>query len=173
MADILVSDTARQYSGYARFLDKSCKAMAVAAGLTLLAMAFMSLWSILGRSLFDKALLGDFELVQMLSAVAVAMCLPYAHWIGGHVIVDFFTGNAKPSTNAFLDLIANLVMAGFSAVFAWRTLVGLLDLRSNFDASMLLNIPTWWAYVPLVPAFALLALTALYTAGQQLGKLRA
>lgn len=173
MADILVSDTARQYSGYARFLDKSCKAMAVAAGLTLLGMAFMSLWSIVGRSLFDKALLGDFEMVQMLSAVAVAMCLPYAHWIGGHVIVDFFTAKARPATNAALDLLANLVMAMFSAVIAWRVAVGLLDLRANFDASMLLNIPTWWAYVPLVPSFVLLALTALHAAGQHLGKLRA
>lgn len=173
MADILVSHSAHQHTGYARWLDMACKAMAVAAGLTLLAMAFMSLWSIVGRSLFDKALLGDFELVQILSAVAVGMCLPYAHWIGGHVIVDFFTAKARPRTNALLDLVANLVMAGFAAVIAWRTLVGLLDLRANFDASMLLNIPTWWAYVPLVPAFALLALTALHTAGQQLGKLRA
>lgn len=29
---------------------------------------------------------------------------------------------------------------------------------------MLLEIPTWWAYVPLVPSFVLLALTALYRA---------
>lgn len=173
MADILVTNTLTDHSGVARWLDRACKALAITAGLTLLGMAFMSLWSIVGRALFDKPVLGDFEMVQMLSAVAVAMCLPYAHWIGGHVIVDFFTTGARPRTNALLDLIANLVMAIFSLVIGWRTLVGLLDLRANFDASMLLSIPTWWAYVPLVPSFLLLGLTALYAAGQNLRKLRA
>jgi TRAP-type C4-dicarboxylate transport system permease small subunit len=38
---------------------------------------------------------------------------------------------------------------------------------------MLLNIPTWWGYVPLVPSFFLLGLTALYQAHANLRKLRA
>jgi TRAP-type C4-dicarboxylate transport system permease small subunit len=46
--------------------------------------------------------------------------------------------------------------------------VGLRDLQGSFDASMLLEIPTWWAYVPLVPAFALLTATALYRALEKL-----
>jgi TRAP-type C4-dicarboxylate transport system permease small subunit len=87
------------------------------------------------------------------------------------VIVDFFTANAKPKTNAVMDLLANLIMAFFATVIAWRLLVGMLDLRSNFDASMMLNIPTWWSYVPFVPAFTLLALTALYAANDNLRKL--
>lgn len=173
MADVLVTDTLSHHTGVARWIDRACKALAIVAGLTLLGMALMSLWSIVGRALFDKPLLGDFELVQMLSAVAVAMCLPYAHWVGAHVIVDFFTTRTRPQTNALLDLAANLVMAFFSAVIAWRATVGLLDLRANFDASMLLNIPTWWAYVPLVPSFLLLAATALHAAVQNFRKLRA
>ena len=44
----------------------------------------------------------------------------------------------------------------------------MLDLRGNFDASMLLEIPTWWAYIPLVPSFALLSLTALYRAVEKI-----
>ena len=94
----------------------------------------------------------------MLSAVAVALALPYAHWIGAHVIVDFFTANAKPKTNAVFDLFANLVMAFFSVVIAWRLWVGMWDLKANFDASMMLNIPTWWSYVPFV-----LSLIHIYT----------
>lgn len=171
MAEVLVSETGKKYTGYGLVLDKACKAMAFVSGVTLVALALMSLWSIVGRSVFDKPLIGDYELVQMLSAVAVALALPYAHWIGAHVIVDFFTANAKPKTNAFLDLLANLIMAFFSTVIAWRLAVGLLDLKVNFDASMMLNIPTWWSYVPFVPAFALLALTALYAANDNLRKL--
>lgn len=171
MADIVVTESGRTYTGFGLFLDRACKTLAVLAGITLTLMAFMSLWSIGGRTFFDKALLGDYELVQLMSAVAVAMTLPYAHWIGGHVIVDFFTAKAKVGTNAFLDLIANLIMAFFSLVIAWRLTVGLLDLRSTFDASMLLNIPTWWAYAPMVPSFILLGLTALFAANDNLRKL--
>ena len=171
MAEVLVSETGKRYTGYGLVLDTACKVMAFVSGVTLVALALMSLWSIIGRSVFDKPLIGDYELVQMLSAVAVALSLPYAHWIGAHVIVDFFTANAKPRTNAVMDLLANLVMAFFSIVIAWRLWVGLLDLRSNFDASMMLNIPTWWSYVPFVPAFTLLALTALYAAHDNLRKL--
>jgi TRAP-type C4-dicarboxylate transport system permease small subunit len=59
-------------------------------------------------------------------------------------------------------------LAGFSGLLTWRIWVGLLDLKGSFDASMLLEIPTWWAYVPLVPAFALLTATALYRALEKL-----
>lgn len=171
MAEVLVSETGKRYTGFGLALDKACKVMAFLSGVTLVILAFMSLWSIVGRSLFDKPLIGDYELVQMLSAIAVALSLPYAHWIGAHVIVDFFTANAKPKTNAVMDLLANLIMAFFSIVIAWRLWVGMLDLKANFDASMMLNIPTWWSYVPFVPAFALLALTALYAANENLRKL--
>ena len=171
MAEVLVSETGKRYTGFGLALDKACKVMAILSGVTLVILAFMSLWSIVGRSLFDKPLIGDYELVQMLSAIAVALSLPYAHWIGAHVIVDFFTANAKPKTNAVMDLLANLIMAFFSIVIAWRLWVGMLDLKANFDASMMLNIPTWWSYVPFVPAFALLALTALYAANENLRKL--
>lgn len=173
MADILISETGKRYHGLGRAIDVCCKVLAVAGGLTLTGMALMSVWSIVGRSFFDSPLIGDYEIVQMLSAVAVAMTLPYAHWIGGHVIVDFFTAKAPVKTNAFMDLIANLIMAFFSAVLTWRIVVGLVDLRSSMDATMMLSIPTWWAFVPMIPSFLLLTVAALYAANTQFGKLRA
>ncbi|MEY4710655.1 MAG: hypothetical protein RIS88_105, partial [Pseudomonadota bacterium] len=143
------------------------------AGVVLAAMAFMSLWSIAGRTLFGRALVGDYEMVQFMTAVAVAMSLPYANWMGAHVIVDFFTAQAPAKVNAVLDLVAYGVMAVFAGLIAWRLGVGALDLRATQDASMLLSIPTWWAFVPLVPSFLLLGLTALYQVHTNFGKLRA
>ena len=172
MADIFLTETGQRYTGVGLWLDRLCKLFAIAAGVALLVMAALSLRSIVGRSLFESALLGDYELVQMLSAIAVAMALPYANWVGAHVIVDFFTAKAAPKSNAFLDLIAQLLMAFFCALLAWRLGIGMLDLRGNHDASMMLNIPTWWSYAPIVPSFALLAATALYLAAGHFRKLR-
>lgn len=168
MAEAVPVLSARQYRGLGWVLNSLCKLLATLSGLTLLAMAFMSLRSIIGRAFFDAPLTGDYELVQFMCAGAVAMALPYTHWISGHVIVDFFTAKAPPKVNAVLDLAAHLLLAFFAALLSWRIWIGLNDLRGNFDASMLLEIPTWWAYVPLVPSFALLSLTALYRAGEKL-----
>lgn len=168
MAEVVHVLSTRQYQGLGWVLDRLCKLLAILSGLTLLAMAFMSLRSIVGRSFFDAPLLGDFELVQFLCAGAVAMSLPYTHWISGHVIVDFFTANAPARLNAVLDTLANLLLSLFAGLISWRVTAGMLDLRGNFDASMLLEIPTWWAYIPLVPSFALLSLTALYRAVEKI-----
>ena len=171
MADILFSETSRRYQGVGLVLDWLCKGLAIISGVTLVLMALMSMRSIVGRTFFDSPLVGDYELVQMLSAVAVAMALPYANWIGAHVIVDFFTAKASRQTNAWMDTVASVLMAVFSGLLTWRLSVGMLDLRSNFDASMLLDIPTWWSYAPMVPSFALLCATSLYAAADNLRKL--
>lgn len=171
MADIVLSETTRRYEGVGLVLDKACKGLAVVSGVTLTAMALMSLRSIVGRTFFESPLLGDYELVQMMSAVAVVMALPYANWIGGHVIVDFFTAKASVKTNAALDWVAQALMAAFSALLTWKITMGMLDLKGNMDASMMLNIPTWWSYAPMVPAFALLTATSVFAAHDHLRKL--
>ena len=162
MADLILSDSNHTYTGVGWLLDKCSKALAVASGLSLIAMALMSLRSIVGRAFFDSPLLGDYELVQMFSAIAVSLSLPYANWVKGHVIVDFFTAKAPASLNRWLDAAAQLLIAVFSAVLCWNTLRGLFDLKNTGDASMLLEIPTWWTYGPIALAFALLCATALY-----------
>lgn len=162
MADLILSEDNRTYTGLGWLLDKSSKTLAVASGLSLIAMALMSLRSIVGRAFFDSPLLGDYELVQMFSAIAVSLSLPYANWVKGHVIVDFFTAKASPRLNRVLDALAQALIALFSAVLCWNTLRGLVDLKSTGDASMLLEIPTWWTYGPIALAFALLCATAVY-----------
>ncbi|MGA0926457.1 MAG: hypothetical protein ACO3RW_04545, partial [Burkholderiaceae bacterium] len=50
-----------------RLLGALCKIFAFCSGITLVAMALMSLASIAGRSLFASALVGDYELVEIAS----------------------------------------------------------------------------------------------------------
>jgi len=165
MAEALFVDTdARPDALIGRVLHKLCRFFAVCAGITLILMALMSLTSIVGRTVFDQPILGDYELVQMLSAVAVTMSLPFCQMIRGHIIVDFFTTALPARVNKRLDIFASLVMAVAAFTFSWRIGIGMFDLRENGDTSMLLNVPTWWGYAPMVPSFFLLGCAALYTA---------
>lgn len=145
-------------------LNTCCRMFAVCSGILLVLMAMMSLASIVGRSVFGKPILGDYELVQMMSAIAISMALPYCQMTRGHIIVDFFTSALSRSANRLFDIIASLALSVVAFVFAWRIGIGMSDLYANHETSMLLNIPTWWGYVPMVPSFFLLGCAALYTA---------
>lgn len=148
---------------WARGIEWSCAAMAVLAGLLFLAEALMAVGSVLGRTLLGWPVPGDYELVQMMSAMGVALCLPFCQLRRGHVFVDFFTAWAPGGVKRVLDALAALLLAALAFVLAWRSALGLLEMRRYGEASMVLALPVWWAYVPLVPAFGLLGLTALHT----------
>jgi len=165
MADALfVDNMARPVALVGRVLNALCRAFAIGSGVTLILMALMSFTSVVGRSLFSTPILGDYELVQMMSAVAVTMALPFCQMIRGHIIVVFFTAGAPKKFNRACDVGACLVLSVAGFVFAWRITLGMLELRENGDASMLLNLPTWYGYLPMVPTFFLLGCAALYTA---------
>ncbi len=140
------------------------KAFALAGGLVLVAMTLMSLVSVAGRSLFLKPLAGDYELIQIGCAVAVAAFLPFCQMRGGHVLVDFFTVNASPALRAALDAFGALLVGIAAGVFAWRLTLGAIGLHHANEQTTILGFPTWYAVALMVPSFALFALAGLYTA---------
>jgi TRAP-type C4-dicarboxylate transport system permease small subunit len=167
MADAIFVDTERPRDPIGRTLDRIARVFAIGSGLMLIAMALMSVYSIVGRSLLSHPVLGDYEMVQMMSAIAVSMALPYCQMVRGHIIVDFFTAKNKAGTNAVLDTAAALLLAVCALALAWRVGIATLEFRNNHDATMLLNLPTWWGYAPMGPSFLLLGLAALYTAWRE------
>jgi TRAP-type C4-dicarboxylate transport system permease small subunit len=147
-------------------LFRLCSALALAGGLVLVAMTLMSLVSIVGRAVFTKPLPGDYELVQLGCAISVSAFLPFCQMRGGHVLVDFFTANARQGVRATLDCLGALLLAVAAAVFTWRLAAGALGLAAANDQTTILAIPTWWAVALMVPSFALLSAAGFYTAWQ-------
>ncbi len=140
------------------------RALALAGGLVIVALTLMSLASIAGRALLDTPVPGDYELIQLGCAVAVASFLPLTQLRGGHVIVDFFTAHARPSVREWLDALGALLVGLAGALIAWRMTHGAISLREANDQSTILGVPTWYAVALMLPSFALLAVCGLYTA---------
>jgi TRAP-type C4-dicarboxylate transport system permease small subunit len=164
MADaIYVDKDAQPVALVGRVLNKLCRAFAVGSGLMLIAMSLMSVGSIVGRALFSQPVLRLRTGAGHRRSPCRWRC-PCCQMIRGHIIVDFLNTAAPPKFNKFLDIAASLLLAVAGFVFAWRITLGMFELRENGDASMLLNLPTWWAYAPMVPSFFLLGCAALYTA---------
>ena len=147
-----------------RLLEHAAKALAIAGGLVLTGVTLMSLYSVVMRNLAGAPIQGDFELVQMGCAVAVAAFLPFTQLRNGNVFVDFFTARASDRTKARLDGMGALLVGLALALISWRTGVGGLDAFRNGETTMIMALPIWWGYAAMTPSLAVAALAALHSA---------
>lgn len=143
-------------------LATTCKGFALVGGALFAAVTLMAVASIAGRA-FGRPIQGDFELVQLACAVAIAFCLPYCQLQRGHIIVDFFTVRSTQRTRSLLDALGALLLALVMALVAWRTGAGAIAMKASNETSMIMGLPVWYAYALMTPAFALSTLAALQT----------
>ena len=141
-----------------RFASDAC---AIAGGAILLAMATMTAVSVVGRAVLAKPVLGDIELVQLGTAVCVALFLPYTQLRGGNIIVDFFTQRARPRARSLLDGFGALLYTLVMALVCWRLVAGGMSARESQETSVLMGVPLWIAYALMVPGFALSAIIGI------------
>ena len=149
---------------FGRLLFAVARAFALAGGLLILALVLMSLASIAGRALLSMPVQGDYELISLGCAVAVASFLPLTQLRGGHVIVDFFTAGSRPAVRGWLDAAGATLVGLAGALIAWRMTHGAISLREANDETTILGLPTWCAVALMTPSFALLAACGFYTA---------
>lgn len=81
--------------GVPRQVDVLARACPCLAGAVLTGIALMSAWGVIGRALTGKPIQGDFEVVRIGCAIAVALLLPPSQLRVGNIIVDFFTLRAS------------------------------------------------------------------------------
>jgi TRAP-type C4-dicarboxylate transport system permease small subunit len=136
-------------------------AFALLGGAVLLTVAAVTVVSVVGRWLWSTPVLGDVEMVQLGTAAALALFLPYCQLHGSHLIVDIFTARTTTSAQRRLDRIAQGGAAVVLALLAARAGAGVLDLRTAGETSMVLGVPLWLAYAAMVPSLGLAALIAL------------
>jgi len=137
------------------------EAWALLGGIVLLGVALMTTWSAFTGWVFGKPLPGDFELTEVLVAIAVFSMLPYCQQTDANVTADIFTAGAGPRAVAGFRLFSALLALGVALVLLWRTWAGMLDYRQFIETTAILKIPIWWAYVPAIASLALLCLACL------------
>jgi TRAP-type C4-dicarboxylate transport system permease small subunit len=141
-------------------LGQLSKISASLGGLILVALALMTLASVIGRAFFSSPIQGDIELVQLGCAVCVACFLPYTQYQRANIIVDFFTDKCSDKTKQFLDGFGALLIGLCFSLLAWRIAVGGMIIKENGETSMLMSIPVWIPYLFMVPGFVLTALVS-------------
>lgn len=140
-----------------------CRWFATIGGIALMTMMLMTVTSVTLRTVMGAPIPGDFEMVEILSAITVFCFLPWCQIVGGNVLVDFFTMKAGPRTNHALEAVGDLVYLAIGALLTWRLWHGATDFFSYGESSMVLRIPIWWSFVIIMPAMALLIVTTFFT----------
>ena len=155
--------------GVDRVLQRLCDASATVGGIVLVAIACVTVVSVIGRAFFSHPILGDVELVQLGCAVVVASFLPYTQFRHANIIVDFFTTGTSEKTQSRLDALGTLLYTVVMGLIAWRVAVGGVDIKANQETSMLMALPLWIPYLLMVPGLVLCTIIGLVQTLQHLG----
>ncbi|MFV0490436.1 MAG: TRAP transporter small permease [Pseudorhodobacter sp.] len=145
------------------WVSSLCSIFAGIGGIALLAMMLITVASVVLRTVIGKPIPGDYEMVQYGSAIAIFCFLPWCQLRGGNVLVDFFTQKTGGRTNHLLEAIGDLFYVLIAALLLWRLYYGGIDLHEDGEQTMVLRIPLWTSFVVILPAMALLTITAAST----------
>jgi TRAP-type C4-dicarboxylate transport system permease small subunit len=148
-------------------LGRLALALALVGGFLLLAIVAVEIVSVVG-GVFGRPLLGDTEIIEILSGIAITCFMPYCQLQGGNVLVDFFTARCSQRTRDLLDAVMQFVSALVIAVITWRLLVGGWAQYDRGRVSMFLLLPQWWGYAGAGTAAIVWTLACFTTALRKL-----
>jgi hypothetical protein len=161
------------------FVERVTGVVALVGGLLSLCVAMLVVVSVTGRWLSGTVAAtmlpwlgpvpGDFELVQMATAVSIFGFLSYCQARRGNIFVDTFTTWLPRRATARIDAFWDLVYAAMMGLIALCLATGALEHFRSGQTTMLLQLIVWPALAVCAALSLLVALTALVTA---LGLLR-
>jgi TRAP-type C4-dicarboxylate transport system permease small subunit len=145
-------------------LDGLTSFVAIAGGLLTLATAVVVTASVIRRNIGSEGIPGDFEYVQMGTALAVFAFLPYCQLKRGNIVVDTFSTYWPARLRDAVDALWDLVYAGITGLLAWSLLRGALDVKASGTTTMVMGLPIWPAVLACAALCGVLSAVCLLTA---------
>ena len=161
-----IPDPEAHSSFLGRRLTAATEILALAGGALMLAVATLVTASVLMRWLAGDGISGDFELVQIATALGAFAFLPFCQARRGNVIVDTFTSKLPRPAIIMLDAMWDFLYAAIIAVLSWRLVLGARDAFASHTTSMVLGIPQGYAIGACAIMGAFLTLVAAMTAAR-------
>ncbi len=115
----------------------------------LLAVTIMIVVSVSGRALISIGLgpvPGDFELVEVGTAIAVLFFLPWTYLKGGHATVDLLYMHLPQWGKKAIVMVSDLLMLAVWLIMTWKLYEGMLEKKEYLETTFILAMPIWWAY---------------------------
>ncbi len=143
---------------------------AIGGGIVLAAVVLVNVLNVLGTIAW-RSFPGDYELTEMGVAIAAFAFLPYCQLTSANVTADIFTARAGFRTRTLLGVLGSLIAFAFAVLLLWAMSQGMLSRRATGYMTAILQIPVWYAYVPILVSWVLLIAAALITLSEQIQSL--
>jgi TRAP-type C4-dicarboxylate transport system permease small subunit len=144
--------------------ERAARGVVLAGGLLSLFTAGVVVVSVLLRWANIGSVPGDFEIVQMATAISIFCFLPLCQLHRGNIMVDTFTSGLPKRVTRALDALWDLVYAAMMLFLAFSLVQGARDIIRNGTSTMVLGLPLWPALVMSAALTFLLAMAAIATA---------
>ena len=109
----------------------------------LFAMMAMTTVDVTARYIFNKPIVGVFELTEYLVLILIFSFLGYTQSERAHVSVDLLLPRLPSKVVAAIDLINHLVCLALMVIIFWMGIEKALDLKTAGEASPNLGIPEY------------------------------
>ncbi len=110
------------------------------AGIMLTAIMGITVLDVILR-IFGRPIVGVFELVAFLGAVAIGFSIPFTSWVRGHIYVDFLVLKFPPAGRKVFHLFTRFMGLALFSLTGWNLLKMAEDLRRSGEVSPTLHVP--------------------------------
>lgn len=132
-----------------KFANLIARWLALAGGALLCVMTLMVVLSVSMRALGAiglKPVPGDFELVEMGTAIAVFFFLPWCYLRNGHAMVDLLYMHLPVPVQRTVTILSDVLMLAAWVILTWRLGIAVADKFSENETTFILQIPLWIAH---------------------------
>jgi TRAP-type C4-dicarboxylate transport system permease small subunit len=126
------------------------------AGIGLMALLFLTVTDILGRTLLSRPVPGTVEVTSMLLVVVVFLAVAHSEDMGDHITIDLIYERVGPRWKMVMDLFADIFSIIVIGLLSFQLYQFVLRNQASGAETPVLDLPIW-PFV-LVAAFG----TALY-----------
>ncbi len=126
--------------GFVGFAERLSKWMSYISACALTFIMLLTVADVFLR-LFDRPIVGTFEMVGLGGAVVIGFAVPITSWIRGHIYVDFvINGFSKKVRNTF-NVVTRLVSVVLFILIGWNLFLYAYSLYKSGEVSLTRQLP--------------------------------
>jgi len=112
------------------------------AGIALTAMMFLTVADVVLRT-FKRPIVGTYELVGLLGAVAIGFAIPQTSRVKGHVLMDFVTNKLPSALQKLFEVLTRLLAIVIFFIIAWNLWILGSDYIRTSETTLTLQFPLY------------------------------
>ena len=129
--------------GFFRVLERFTLGIETIAGALLGIVTVLIVVSALGRYVFAMPVPDAFDISRFLIGAAILWGFASVGYRGSHIKVDLFVEMMPPRLRRICDLVAWLILAGFTVLLFWKMSGRVASAYASGEATFDLRLPAW------------------------------